>query len=58
MANGVVFTFHRELAAVLSGDELVIADYTVTDDPGTYQDTKLPISPPQASMFTLHRVGP
>lgn len=58
LPNGVSFAYHHELAAVLSGDELSIADYTVTDDPGTYQGMKLPTTPPQTSMFKLHRVTP
>jgi hypothetical protein len=58
LPNGVRFTYHHELAAVLSGDELWIADYTVTDDPGTFQGEKLPVTPPQTSLFRLHRVTP
>lgn len=58
LTNGVSFAFHNEVAGVLSGDELPIAVCTATDDPGSYSGQAIPTSPPQTSLFVLHRVTP
>ena len=53
--NTVTFSHLTELTAIRTGERLAIGMHVETIDPGNYNGTPIPKSPPQDSIITLER---